>query len=183
MSAQLRKLWITVASGLASLVLGIVLLVHGDAIDQAGLQGSGWMAWGVIFVLIPVLTVAVAIAVAFCKEIAKDTRQYQAWKRTLTPQQRLGVDAAEAAALWAAWGAVHHSVKEDRERSRAAAQARSAAYQAGVQQRQQQQMAADLSRIASQQPPAAAARTQRPAPAGWPAPPSSAHFPNYRPEA
>jgi hypothetical protein len=121
--------WILGLIAAASLILGIALAVHGDRIDQSGSNGAGWMAWGVILILAPVLTGAVAVAVWIIREASAETRQYRAWKRTLTPQQRLGVNAAETAALYAAWAGVHHLVKEGRERSAANYQARGAASQ------------------------------------------------------
>src|ERR1700757_5207087 len=124
------RAWTIGLSTLASLVLGIALMVHGDAIDQAGLQGSGWMAWGVILVLIPVLTGSGAVVVFLGREISKDIRKERAWKQTLTPQQRTAVRVAETAALYATWAAVHHAVKESKARHAAEFQERSAASQA-----------------------------------------------------
>jgi len=113
------KAWTISLSSLASFILGIALMVHGDAIDQAGLQGAGWMAWGVLFVLIPVLTGIVAVVVWLGREISKDIRKERAWKQTLSPQQRTAVQVVETAALFAAWGVVHESVVKGREREAA----------------------------------------------------------------
>ena len=110
------KAWTIGLSTLASFVTGIALAVHGDQIDQAGHQGAGWMAWGVILILTPLLIAGGAFVLWLIGEASKEARKYSAWKQTLTPEQQLGVKVAETAALYAAWAGVHHSVVAGRER-------------------------------------------------------------------
>lgn len=144
--------WVIGLSALASFVLGIVLVVAGTLASQSSSSSTpGTLrGFGVFFIVMSVLAGIVGIGVVISKEIAKE----QAWKRTLPPDQRLAVEAAETAALYATWAVVHHNVQQSKARHLAEWNARSAAYTAGQAQRQQDQIAADLHTIASQQGPA-----------------------------
>jgi hypothetical protein len=91
-------------------------------------------------------------------------RDYKGWKTQLPAGQRLGVEAAETAAAFGAWGAVHHRVKEDQRKTRESLlhiapmnnvqagmwRGEERREQARVRQ-QQDQMAADLRTIARPQ--------------------------------
>jgi len=61
---------------------------------------GGWpLAIGLTMFLVPVLAGAGWIVVEFLKFSAEEARQYRAWKKTLTPQERMAVNLAEAAVL------------------------------------------------------------------------------------
>lgn len=131
------RAWTLGLASAASLVLGIALMVHGDAIDQTGAQGSGWMTLGVLFFLVPILTGISAGALWLIGEISKNIRKERAWKQTLSPGERTAVEVAETAALFAAWAVVNHAVKESQARSAAKFQERSAHTQDVIAQHRQ----------------------------------------------
>jgi hypothetical protein len=140
-----RTCWTAGLASLASIALGIVLCS-----ESVHMQQSFMTIWGVLFIALPFLISAVLLFGWILKLASAENQKLKAWKATLTPQQRLGVELAETAALYATWAGVHHHVKESRARGAAAFQARSAAYVAGQAQQQQNQMAADLRQLASQ---------------------------------
>jgi hypothetical protein len=155
--SKTAKTWAWTGAGtLASFILGGALLSQGHSEALQGTPAGGaWNAWGVVFLLLPVLIGIIAVVFLVAGEIGKDLAKERAWKATLTPEQRLGVQAAETAALFAAWAGVHHWVKESNARSAAAYQEHSEATQVLMAQHQQQaqqdQMAADLHTIAAAQ--------------------------------
>lgn len=130
----------------ASFVAGIGLCVPQALGWQASSSTPGTLTgFGVILIVLAALVGLVAAGVAFSKGLAKE----RAWKATLTPEQRFGVEVAETAALYATWGAVHHHVQKVKAENAATYQARSAAYRTEQAQQQQNQMAADLRQLAS----------------------------------
>jgi hypothetical protein len=149
-------------AALARIILGIIFFIAGAEANTPGAEGTPGaplIITGVLLVALPLLIGAVFTVMLLGREISRDIAKERAWKATLTPEQRLGVQAAETAALFAAWAGVHHWVKESDAKSAAAYQERSAASQARSaqyqQQAQQAQMAADLHTIAAAQQGAA----------------------------
>jgi hypothetical protein len=144
-------------AALASIILGIIFFIAGAEANTPGAEGTPGaplIIIGVLLTVLPLLIGAVFIAMLLSREISRDIAKERAWKATLTPQQRLGVQAAETAALYATWAGVHHWVKESNAKSAAAYQERSAQTRASMavhqQQAQQAQMAAGLHAIAAQ---------------------------------
>ena len=96
--------WVIGLGALASLVLGIVLVAAGTISQSSSSTPGTLRAFGVILL---VLALAGGFACA-CIGISKGLARERAWKATLTPDQRLAVNVAETAALYATWAAVHH---------------------------------------------------------------------------
>jgi hypothetical protein len=98
-----------------SFLTGIILAIAGFANNaqavQDGIADSPWAGVataGVLLALAPVLAIAGFLLVNFLKFCAEEEKRYRAWKKTLTPQERMAVNLAEAAALTIA----HEHMKE-----------------------------------------------------------------------
>ena len=113
------RAWILGLLSAASIITGWALAAHGAVLEGSTGGGGPCELWGVFFIALPFLVAIGAAALWLLGEAARDVRTYKAWKATLTPQERTAVNAAETAALWAAWAGVHHWVKEGREKEAA----------------------------------------------------------------
>jgi uncharacterized membrane protein len=115
------RAWAWGLTAAAILITGIVLVTRGDQIDQTGngSAGAAWVGWGIFLVLTPIVSGIFAAVVWLISRLSNEHAQYKAWKQTLTPDQQLGLYAAETAALYATWAGVHHWVQEGKERSAA----------------------------------------------------------------
>ncbi len=127
-----RKAAKLVRTALASIALGIILCLAAapDGREAGNTPDVHVMIFGVLLIVLPLLAGAITIVILIGRELARDIRKERAWKRALTSEQRLGAQAAETAALFAAWAGVHRWVKESNARSAALYQERSAASQA-----------------------------------------------------
>ena len=106
-------------------ILGGFLIWYGGQVSSSGGQGHGPEAWGYFFVFLPFLAAIIA-AVGFAvtgtaKMVVEDERKYQVWKAGLSPEDQSKVWWAETAAMFAAWGAVHHHMRERQSRAAASA--------------------------------------------------------------
>ena len=127
------------------------------------------------FMGIPLILVTITSGIVIAVKVAaQKARAYQAWKATLSPEDRHKAEIAEAAALAAGAYALHEGMKHLHERSVARTAAmRETMHAAGHlnddrrRQQQQDQMAADLHKLASeQQSPASPARPAAPTSTG-----------------
>lgn len=99
-------------------LMGIPLFIIGALSNDPtagpnGYAGAPLIAVACVLMGVPALIAAVWIAVSLGRSIVADIRRYAAWKATLTPQERVLVNVAEAAVLAGAheaWAAHNREV-------------------------------------------------------------------------
>ena len=103
-SVSKTKLALAIAASACSEGLGIALISAGNHLSAQDLYYSvaPWACWGTLFLLLPLLVLAARVIAALGRALAAERRRYQAWKASLTPEQRAAVELAELAALGAA---------------------------------------------------------------------------------
>jgi hypothetical protein len=116
---------IIMAAGIAALGLGGRLFLSGAALaDQTG--NSGQMSGGVALSLFGLFMLFAPASLWLARTWQADHARYQAWKKTLTPNERLAVNTAETAALAAAavagWEATRAGSRRIGERYQASAE-------------------------------------------------------------
>jgi hypothetical protein len=99
------------AAGAVMLLASVISLAfyHDGADAGAGRLSLGLALGALIFIGVPAVITAAWVTV-------HSFRRYFAWKRTLTPQERVAVDLAEAAVLWSAHLAMQHQHRETQAR-------------------------------------------------------------------
>jgi hypothetical protein len=103
--------------GVTALGFGGHAFVAGAAVEaQTG--NSGQMGAGAALAVVGLFLLMAPPITWVVREIEAQIRRERAWKATLTPQERIAVDAAEVAALAAGAIAAHELVKRQGERVR-----------------------------------------------------------------
>jgi hypothetical protein len=117
-----RKAKTIVLLSLASVLLGLILAVTGFEMDgqaaglgDGGMPGGWPLAIGLTMFLVPLLAGAGWLLVEFAKFSAEEARQCRAWKKTLTPQELMAVNMAEAGLMLAAHEHMKKTNREHRE--------------------------------------------------------------------
>ena len=110
--------WLFALGGAVSIIAGLILAFGNVAHGNDGFSGQGYSAgnagaeeFGIFLIVAPIVLGLGWAAVVFLRMIAAQWRRYKAWKATLSPADRARAEAAEIAALWAGWGAVHYGMK------------------------------------------------------------------------
>lgn len=99
-----------------SILLGIIFICIGVHVNDTYGNGSGWVVCGVLGIVTPVLGWMTALIGAATVGIIEQERKYSAWKKTLPPEQRMAVSAAELGALMVAQHAFHERQKASHQR-------------------------------------------------------------------
>jgi len=84
---------------------GIILIAEGNHLTQdtwGSYDAAGYYGWGIALILLPLVAGGIMLLFLIVASAAEEHQRYKAWKSSLTPQERLGVELGEAAALWAA---------------------------------------------------------------------------------
>ena len=128
-------------SGLAALIIGMALVVHGSDAPNAGGTNTTGMP-GAMLALLGLFLFFTPPATLVVKAFGEQHRRYVAWMQTLTPQEQVAVRLAEAAATTAAAVAFHEYNRHQGEKIRARYDATDAAAARSVQMAAQQNVAA-----------------------------------------
>jgi hypothetical protein len=98
------KQWISGFALAASVATGIFLIAEGNhrAAQDYYYNILPWGFWGAFFLALPFIAGAIWLLAAIVRTAAAEHQRYCAWKASLTPEQRLAVELAEAAAVTAA---------------------------------------------------------------------------------
>lgn len=105
---------------LASVSFGIFLICRGNHLASRDWTYSStpWVIWGTLFIILPVIILAVTLLIALA---VRGMEARRIWRAGLTPQERAVADLAEAAILSAAAVAwAHHNAESRRRASQSA---------------------------------------------------------------
>lgn len=101
----------------APVITGVALAVAGIlrndpcGCNSNGAAGAPLIAAGAVLAGIPLLALITAAIIAVIREAARDYRQYQAWKATLSPEALGLVRVAEAAAIFGGTAIAQHELR------------------------------------------------------------------------